>query len=216
MTGSEDLILKQFFSDIEEYNSVEYSFNRVNYLLTNELNEDSKLINNSYLNLDESYASTEGAMMDELNDSNDEKHIQTTLREIFNQDSSMYAVLSDKNFTIASLDCYLKVMFIWGIGDSGTTTHPILQTWHRLSSLTQALKTLDRKISRNKEDLKYFTGKLYKTFSGLKSWFFEMNISKSEETVDEAFYIKRDLTKIGTILPVRCGHNGVPNGHESS
>lgn len=86
LTQSEEDFIKLVFgfnsenndrkSNEEELKIIE-TLNSLNKLFTSELKEEMRNLNNSYLTLDESYSSTESGMMDELNDSYDEKQLQS-------------------------------------------------------------------------------------------------------------------------------------------
>jgi hypothetical protein len=64
-------------ADLKEEQRIIETLRNLNKLFTSELKEEMRNLNNSYLTLDESYASTEGGMMDELNDIYDEKQLQS-------------------------------------------------------------------------------------------------------------------------------------------
>ena len=80
--------------------------------------------------------------------------------------------------------------------------------------MVKALKKLDKKISRENESLKFIIGKLYKSFTVIKNWYFEINIKINNDAQELIYEVKRDLTSDGQYLSIKCGHNGVPNGFE--
>ena len=83
-----------------------------------------------------------------------------------------------------------------------------------METLVKALKKLDKKISRENESLKFIIGKLYKLFTVIKNWYFEINIKVNNDAQELIYEVKRDLTNDGQYLNIKCGHNGVPNGFE--
>ena len=77
ITESKEPIGICFFETKEFQDEFEFVMNKVNFYLSGEfLGESTRELTNSYHNLDESYVSTEGGMIDELNYKLDDKQFQ--------------------------------------------------------------------------------------------------------------------------------------------
>lgn len=79
MTATSDSFMEFFFNTNEELERSKSVVLQLNQLFNSEIKQELKDINNSYINLDESYVSTDSNMMDELNESYDEKQIQSAV-----------------------------------------------------------------------------------------------------------------------------------------
>lgn len=81
--------------------------------------------------------------------------------------------------------------------------------------MSKNLKNLFLKIKNRKDNTSNLIKSISKFFTRLESIYKEVNIKINEESIDKQIEIKRNLTNNRFVLPLRCGHNGVPNLTES-
>lgn len=72
------------------------------------------------------------------------------------------------------------------------------------------------KVKNRKDKTSLIIRSISKFFSRLENTYKQINININTDTLDNQIEIKRNLTNNRFVLPLRCGHNGIPNLSESN